>query len=170
MPVGPAQLLKRLEALGIEARTVEHPPLHTVAESKALRGQVPGAHTRNLFLKDKKGAIFLVSVEEDAEVDLKGIHRVIGASGRVSFGSPERLMELLGVAPGSVTLLGVVNDTQRQVQVVIDADLAAHDIINCHPLVNTATTSLRRDDLLRFLDAEGHAPAILKVTGPLPHS
>ena len=121
MAVSCDAILARLASLGIAAPTVEHPPLHTVEESKALRGLVPGAHTKNLFLRDKKGAYFLVSVEEDAEIDLKSIHRLIGASGRVSFGSPERLMEYLGVTPGSVTLLGVVNDRDRVVQVVISS-------------------------------------------------
>jgi Ala-tRNA(Pro) deacylase len=165
MAATPEDLFARLAELGIAVRTVEHPPLFTVAESKSLRGELDGGHTKNLFLKDKKGRYFLVSVEEDAPVDLKTIHQHIGASGRVSFGSAERLMEYLGVLPGSVTLFGVINDAGKAVQVVIDADLAAHEVINAHPLTNEATTAIGRDDLLRFLQAEGHSPLILKVTG-----
>lgn len=164
MPVTADELLARLRSLGIETSTVRHPPLHTVAESRALRGALEGGHTKNLFLKDRKGQHYLVSVEEDATVDLKTIHHKIGASGRVSFGSAERMMDLLGVTPGSVTLLGVVNDRERAVKVVIDADLAAHETINVHPLTNEATTSIAYGDLLRFLELEGHPAVILKVT------
>src|SRR5690606_14581474 len=107
--------------LGIEAKTVSHPPLFTVADSQALRGQIPGGHTKNLFLKDKKDNFFLVTVEEEAEIDLKQIHHVIGASGRVSFGKPEALMEHLGVIPGAVTTFGLINDEKGAVRLVLDS-------------------------------------------------
>src|SRR5687767_12892771 len=102
MPAGPADLLAYLERLGIAATTVEHPPLFTVEQSRALRGEIPGAHTKNLFLKDKKDAVFLVVAEEDSEIDMKGLHGRIG-SARLSFGKPELLGELLGLSPGAVT-------------------------------------------------------------------
>lgn len=160
-----AELLAYLDELAVEATTIDHPPLYTVAQSQALRGTIDGGHTKNLFLKDKKGAYFLVTVEEDATVDLKTIHRVIGASGRVSFGSADALMRLLGVEPGSVTVFGLINDVDHQVKLVLDAGLIRHDFVNCHPLTNDATTRIAKDDLLRFLDAIAHPPVILNVTG-----
>jgi Ala-tRNA(Pro) deacylase len=163
MPKTPDELLAFLEGLGISVSTVRHPPLFTVAESQSLRGEIAGGHTKNLFLKDKKGAYFLITVEEDAAVDLKTIHGLIGASGRVSFGKPDMLMELLGVAPGSVTVFGAVNDTERQVKIILDERLMREEIINAHPLTNEATTSIRRDDLIAFLKATGHEPHVLKV-------
>ena len=162
-------LFGMLAELGIDVTTVEHPPLFTVGESQALRGQIAGGHTKNLFLKDKKDRFFLVTVEEEAAVDLKQIHRVIGASSRVSFGKPEKLMEYLGVIPGAVTAFGAINDTGSNVTFVLDAALMAHETINAHPLVNTATTSIRADDLVRFLRATGHEPLILNVSTVSPH-
>jgi Ala-tRNA(Pro) deacylase len=163
MPKTPEELLAFLDGLGFSVSTVRHPPLFTVAQSQTLRGELAGGHTKNLFLKDKKGAYFLVTVEEDATVDLKSIHNIIGATGRVSFGKPEALMELLGVAPGAVSLFGAINDTGGQVKVVIDEGLMRDETINAHPLTNEATTTIRRDDLLAFLAATGHQPHVLKV-------
>ncbi|HEV7415618.1 MAG TPA: YbaK/EbsC family protein [Tianweitania sediminis] len=148
---------------GIAVQTVDHPALHTVAESRDLRGEIGGAHTKNLFLKDKKGRYFLLTVDEAAEVDLKSVHHLIGASGKVSFGKPDALHELLGVLPGAVTVFGAINDRDHLVTVVIDSGLMQNDIINAHPLVNTATTSIKRDDLLRFLEAVDHTPLVLKI-------
>jgi Ala-tRNA(Pro) deacylase len=164
MPMTPDELLGFLEKNGIETTTIRHPALHTVAESQQLRGEIDGGHTKNLFLKDKKGSYFLVTALEDAEIDLKKIHTLIGASGRVSFGKPEQLMELLGVVPGSVTVFGAINDTGHNVSIVLDSDLMEHEVINGHPLTNEATTTIRREDLLRFLKLTGHEPAILKVS------
>lgn len=164
MAKSPDDLLARLESLGIAAATHRHPPLHTVAESRALRGEISGAHTKNLFLKDRKDAYFLLTVEEDAIVDLKTVHHVIGASGRVSFGKPDMLMELLGVAPGAVTVFGAINDTGHRVRIVVDAPLMEAGTINAHPLTNEATTSIAGGDLLRFLDSTGHEPLVLKVS------
>ena len=165
MPQTPDQLFAFLDQLGIAHTTVTHPPLFTVEQSRALRGQIPGGHTKNLFLRDKKNNVYLVTAEEDAGIDLKGLHRVLGASGRFSFGSAELMMELLGVAPGSVTPLGLLNDTQGRINVVLDGALMEHDTINCHPLVNTMTTSLKREDLVKFLEATGHSPQITRVSG-----
>lgn len=165
MPVSPEELLAAIETAGIDARTVSHPPLFTVAESKDLRGQLEGGHTKNLFLRDKKGNVFLVVADEDADIDLKRIHARIGASGRVSFGKPELMMELLGVEPGSVTAFGLVNDTGGRVSCVFDEALMRHDKLNCHPLTNTMTTTIGRDDLIAFLGQYGHQPRVIAVSG-----
>ena len=163
----PAQkaLFDRLDALDIPYEVHRHAPVFTVGEAQAVREDVPGAHTKNLFLKDKKDNFFLVVLEETAEIDLKTIHGAIGAKSRVSFGKPERLAEYLGVRPGSVTALGVVNDTANNVQVVIDAPLLEHEVINAHPLSNDATVSIARDDLLRFIRDCGHEPLVLNLSG-----
>jgi Ala-tRNA(Pro) deacylase len=164
MPKTEAELFAFLGTLGIDVVTKRHPPLHTVAESRSLRGEIAGGHTKNLFLKDKKDNFFLVTVDEDAIVDLKQIHNLIGAASRVSFGKPEMLLELLGVVPGSVTVFGLVNDVQNKVQVVLDEDLMRNEIINAHPLTNEATTSIAASDLLAFIRATGHDPLVLKVS------
>jgi Ala-tRNA(Pro) deacylase len=165
MPKTEADLLAFLAELGIETTTHRHPPLFTVAESQDLRGQIEGGHTKNLFLKDKKDNFFLVTVDEEAMVDLKQIHHVIGAASRVSFGKPDMLMELLGVTPGAVTVFGLINDSERRVKIILDETLMRNAIINAHPLTNEATTSIAAQDLLRFIVATGHDPSILKVTG-----
>jgi Ala-tRNA(Pro) deacylase len=164
MPKTEAELFAFLADLGIEVSTLRHPPLFTVADSQALRGEIAGGHTKNLFLKDKKDNFFLVSVGEEAVVDLKQIHNVIGAAGRVSFGKPEMLMELLGVVPGAVTVFGLINDTELRVKVVLDQELMGHAVINAHPLTNEATTSIAAADLVKFVEATGHDAVILKVT------
>ncbi|MGU3574443.1 prolyl-tRNA synthetase associated domain-containing protein [Brucellaceae bacterium C25G] len=163
-PLDPAGLFEYLDNLGVKHSTITHPPLFTVAESQAHRLETNGAHTKNLFVKDKKGKIFLLTVGDNAVVDLKQIHHLIGASGRVSFCKAEQLMELLGVIPGSVTVLGAVNDRDLQVQVVLDESLMQNEIINAHPLTNEATTSISREDLLIFLRATGHEPLIVKLS------
>ncbi len=159
-----AELLAFLGELGIEVETRRHAPLFTVADSQALRGEIAGGHTKNLFLKDKKDNYFLVTVDEEAVVDLKQIHHLIGAASRVSFGKPEMLMELLGVIPGAVTVFGLVNDTQGRVKAVLDAALMENAVINAHPLTNEATSSIATADLLKFIEATGHHPVILKVS------
>ena len=164
MPKSPTELFAFLDSLGIRVSTKTHPPLFTVADSQALRGEIEGGHTKNLFLKDKKDSYFLVTVDEEAEVDLKRIHHTIGAASRVSFGKPEALMELLGVTPGAVTVFGLINDRQGRVRLVLDEALMSNQIINGHPLTNEATTSISAADLLRFARATGHEPAVLKVT------
>ncbi|MGB3503070.1 MAG: YbaK/EbsC family protein [Mesorhizobium sp.] len=162
-------LISMLTELDIAHSTRDHEPLYTVAQSQALRGQIAGRHTKNLFLKDKKDNFFLVTVGEDAEVDLKTIHTLIGGASKVSFGNAERLEEFLGVMPGAVTALGVVNDTGGRVKAVLDEELMDHAIVNCHPLVNTATTSLSPADLVKFMRATGHDPLVLKVSRQEPH-
>jgi Ala-tRNA(Pro) deacylase len=167
-PATPDALFAFLDRLGIAHPTVNHPPLFTVEQSRALRGTIPGGHTKNLFLKDKKGALFLVTALEDAAIELKSLHRRLGASGRFSFGSAELLREVLGVAPGAVTPFGAINDHDGRVTIVLDAELMAHETINAHPLVNTMTTSMARGDLVRFLEATGHPPRIVPVSGLEP--
>ena len=157
-------LLAFLDSLGIAHKTKDHAPVFTVAESVALRDEIPGGHTKNLFVKDKKDRYFLLTVEEHATVDLKTVHTLIGAASKVSFGKPEKLMDYLGVIPGAVTAFGAINDTGNNVTFVLDADLMREEIINCHPLSNDATTSIARDDLLKFMQATGHTPLVLKVT------
>lgn len=161
-PHSPAQLFARLDELGIVTRTVEHPPLFTVAESAEVERQLPGGHTKNLFLKDAKANLYLVVALSTTAVDLKTLPQTIN-SHRLSFGKPDLLMEVLGVPPGSVTAFSVINDKAQRVSVVIDAALTAHETINCHPLENTATTNIARDDLLRFIRATGHEPRIAEL-------
>jgi Ala-tRNA(Pro) deacylase len=168
MPATPDDLFAFLDRLGIPHKTATHSPLFTVEQSQVLRGTIPGGHTKNLFLKDKKDAIFLVVLREDARVDLKTVHHRLGA-GRFSFGSADLLRELLGVEPGSVTPFGLINDTARRVTVILDAVMMEEAVLNYHPLVNTMTTSIARDDLVRFLTATGHPPRIERVSdGAIP--
>jgi Ala-tRNA(Pro) deacylase len=166
MPATPDDLFAFLDRLGIAYATVRHAPLFTVEESRALRGQIAGGHTKNLFLKDKRGALYLVVAPEDAAIELKSLHRALGASGRFSFGAAELMRETLGVEPGSVTPFAALNDTAGQVTVVLDAAMMAQATLNFHPLVNTMTTSIGRDDLVRFLAATGHRPRIEPVAVP----
>src|SRR5436190_659516 len=167
MPATPDDLFAFLDGLGIAHKTTTHPPLFTVEQSQALRGAIPGGHTKNLFLKDKKDAVYLVVAPEDANVELKTLHHKLGA-GRFSFGSADLMLELLGVAPGAVTAFGLINDTGHRVNLVLDAGLMENAIINCHPLVNTMTTSIARDDLLRFFAATGHVARVEAVAAPAP--
>jgi Ala-tRNA(Pro) deacylase len=168
MPTSPEQLLDYLSSLSIEAETVDHPPLFTVEDSRALRGDIPGGHTKNLFVKDKKGRLFLLVVGEEAVVDLKRVHEKIGAQGRVSFGSAELLEEVWGVLPGAVTPFGAINDRCGRVQVVLDTAMMRCERLNFHPLVNTRTTGLANADLVKFLRATGHEPLIVALgsSGP----
>ena len=160
LPTTPEALLARLTELGIAAKTVTHAPVFTVEESKALCGELPGAHIKNLFLRNKKGAMWLVTCLEDRGIDLKDLGTRLEA-GRFSFGSAERLMTNLGVRPGSVTPFAVINDTAGAVTMVLDRGVMDHDLVNCHPLVNHQTTAISPADLLRFLEAEGHAPRMI---------
>ncbi len=162
MPATRNDLLARFRDLGIETATRDHPPAYTVEEAQALRGEIPGGHCKNLFLKDDKGAIWLIVCLEEAQVDLKAAPAKIG-SRRLSFGRPELLREVLGVEPGSVTPFGLINDRERRVNVVLDRSMMAHELLNYHPLENTATTTIRSADLVAFIRACGHEPAIVAV-------
>ena len=158
----PEELLAFLDELGIEHSTVEHPPLFTVEDSQALRGDLTGSHTKNLFLKDKKGRLFLVTCEESRKVNLKALEKELG-SARCSFGKPDLLTETLGVTPGAVTAFGLINDRAEphRVHFAIDKILAEADRINCHPLHNAATTAISSRDLLHFVAACGHEAQII---------
>ncbi|WP_306118983.1 MULTISPECIES: prolyl-tRNA synthetase associated domain-containing protein [unclassified Roseitalea] len=158
-------LLAYLDSLGIDARTVEHRPVFTVAESQQVRDSMPGAHTKNLFVKDRKGRHFLLTVPEDGRVDLKSIHRRIGASGRVSFAGADALMALLGVVPGAVTPFGIINDKDRAVTLIFDAALMDQRVIHAHPLRNDATTAITPAQMRRFVEAVGHDFNVLKLAG-----
>lgn len=162
MPKTQAELFDFLENLDIETRTTAHPPLFTVADSQKLRGAIAGAHTKNLFLKDKRDNFFLLTVEEEAQVDLKAIHHRIGAASRVSFGSPAALLALLGLTPGAVSAFGLINDGEGRVRFFLDERLAAAQTVNAHPLTNEATTSIATADLRRFAEATGHPVHLLK--------
>ncbi len=165
MPATRDDLLKRLAALGISSETRDHAPVFTVDEARRLRGEIAGGHCKNLFLKDEKGALYLIVCLEDAQVDLKSLPAKIG-SRRLSFGKPELLMEALGVEPGSVTPFAIINDSARRVAVILDAPMMEEAILNYHPLRNDATTSLGSGDLLAFIRATGHEPRVLVVSEP----
>ena len=155
--LSPQQLFDRLAQLGIPHRTVEHAPVFTVEQAKEHRGVLPGHHIKNLFLRNKKEEMWLVVALEDRAIDLKRLGDVLGA-GRLSFGSPERLRTWLGVEPGSVTPLSVINDTQHKVSLVLDGALREGGPINAHPLTNTITSAIVLPDLMRFFEATGQAP------------
>ena len=162
MPATREQLFARLRSLGIATETRDHAPVHTVEEARALRGEIAGGHCKNLFLKDDKGQIWLIVCLEDAQVDLKAAPAKIG-SRRLSFGKPDLLMEVLGVEPGSVTPFGLINDTGRRVNVVLEAAMMAHEQLNYHPLQNSATTTIGAADLVAFIRACGHEPRIVAL-------
>ncbi len=151
-----------LEGLGIETTTHRHRPVFTVEESRDLRGKLPGVHCKSLFMKDKKGVLWLAVVLEDRGLDLKALGGLIG-SARLSFASPDRLMEYLGVAPGSVTPFALINDRECRVRPVLDSEIVAAEIANFHPLSNDATTAIRPGDLMRFIAQCGHRPRIVDL-------
>jgi Ala-tRNA(Pro) deacylase len=166
LPTSPEQLVQLLGELGIAADTVRHEAVFTVEQSRHVSHQIPGAHTKNLFVKDKKSRLFLVVAEHDRAIDLKRLHEAIGATGRLSFGSADNMMTYLGVTPGSVTAFAVINDKEHHVTVVLDRGLADQPRINCHPMVNTMTTGVSAADLLRFWTHTGHAPLIVDLPTP----
>lgn len=157
----PEELFAFLDRLGIAHRTHRHRPVFTVAESAEIKAALPGGHTKNLFLKDKKGALWLLSALAETVIDLNAVAKLVGA-GRFSFGSADLLMQHLGVTPGAVTLFALVNDRERRVQLILDEALFAHDPVNFHPLRNDATTAISPGDMLRFAEATGHAPIRLR--------
>ncbi len=162
MPATPDDLFARLKSLAIQIKTHHHPPLFTVQDSQRLRGDIPGAHCKNLFLKDKKGALWLIVTLEETRIDLKTLHKRIGA-GRLSFGKPELLMQVLGVTPGSVSPFALINDTQQRVNVVLDCEMMAKESLNYHPLTNEMTSTISSSGLLAFIRACGFEPAHLEV-------
>jgi Ala-tRNA(Pro) deacylase len=163
VPATRQDLNARLTQLGIATHTIDHAPVFTVAESANLERALPGGHTKNLFLKDKADRLFLVVALTHAHIDLKSLPKVIGSQ-RLSFGKPQLLMEVLGVRAGSVTPFAVINDGARRVTVILDADMMRHERLNCHPLENTATTSIACEDLVKFIRSCGHEPRILALS------
>jgi Ala-tRNA(Pro) deacylase len=161
-PLTPKELFARLDALGIAHRTYHHPPVFTVAQAVALRGQLPGGHCKSLFLKDKKGRLWLVVALEERRIDLKGLADALGAP-RFSFGNAALLFEALGVRPGSVTPFALANDTAQRIAVVLDRGMLEEDPLNYHPLENNRTTAIAPSDLLRFIEATGHLPRIVDL-------
>ena len=155
-------LFERLTELGIETRTEEHAAVFTVEDAKAERGSLSGAHSKNLFLKDKKSQLWLVVCLEDRKIDMKELRKSIGAA-QLSFGKPELLMDVLGIEPGSVSPFTLINDADQRVRVVLDHDMMSHAYINFHPLENTATTQISPDGLMLFIKSCGHQPAIVEL-------
>ena len=162
MPASPKVLFQRLNELNITHKTVHHEALFSVEQSQKIRGEIAGGHNKNLYLRDKKKLNWLVCTLEDKNIDLKILAEQIG-SARLSFGSADRLWEFLGVKPGSVTAFALINDTNCEVNVVLDEDLLAHTQVNFHPLINTMTTTISSQDLLRFIRACGHEPQTLTL-------
>jgi Ala-tRNA(Pro) deacylase len=151
-------------ALDIPSTTYAHPAVFTVEEGRGFKDKMPGGHTKNLFLKDKKGQVWLVTALWDTQVDLKELPKRIG-SGRLSFGNAGLMQALLGVTPGAVTPLGLINDSRRQVRFVMDARMLQCSIVNCHPLTNDKTTALSPQDLLKFVKNMGYDPLLVDFAG-----
>ncbi len=166
-PITPEQLFACFDKIGISYDLYHHEAVYTVAESEKIDRDIPGTPCRNLFLRDKKKQNFLLVLQNDTEVDIKKLASVIG-SGRLSFGSAERLWEYLGVRPGSVCPFAVINDTEKQVKILLDQSMIETELVTYHPLLNTMSVSLSPADLLKFIEAAGHKPHIvdLYAAGP----
>ncbi|MGH6979454.1 MAG: prolyl-tRNA synthetase associated domain-containing protein, partial [Brevundimonas sp.] len=154
------RLLAWMAANGVSQTTHDHPAVFRVDEGHKLKAAMPGAHTKNLFLKDKKGRLWLISARQDTVIDLKQAHKTIGAD-RLSFGNEGLMWETLGVRPGSVTALGLINDADRRVVFILDKALWDADIVNFHPLTNTATTALDQAAFRRVLGVLGREPMVV---------
>lgn len=159
-PIQAAELEGKLDSWGIAYSTISHPPMRTVEDSKKFRDGVPGGYSKNLFLRNKKGRMWLVTLHEDRQIDLKALGELIGA-GRVSFASPERLMQYLGVIPGAVTPLAVINDLSKSVQFVLDEHLLELAPLHFHPCDNSKTTTLEASGLMEFLRQTDHPPLLV---------
>ncbi|MEK9678620.1 MAG: prolyl-tRNA synthetase associated domain-containing protein [Rhodospirillaceae bacterium] len=149
-----------MDQLGIETNTVRHPPAFTVDDNKEMRGALQVGHCKSLCLKDKKGAMWPVVMLEDGRLDTNALQKTLG-SARLSFGKPELTQEILGVTPGSVTPFSLINETSRDLTVILEARMLEHDQLNYHPLQNEATTTIATPDLLRFIEACGHTPVVM---------
>lgn len=156
-PATERDLYAHFDAIGVAHRTLEHRPVFTVAESAEVKAAMPGGHTKNLFLKDKKGALFLLCAIAETKIDLNAVSRLIGA-GRFSFGAGDLLQQTLGVPPGSVTLFALINDPEHRVRLLLDEALLAHDPVNFHPLRNSATTAISPADMMKFVQSLGRTP------------
>lgn len=167
LPTSPAQLMDQLTSLGIDYTLHHHQAVYTVAESEAIEKDIPGTHCRNLFFRDKKKKNFLLVLRNETDVDIKKLPDIFG-SGRLSFGSADRLWEYLGVRPGSVCPFSIINDKDHQVNLYLDQSMMAADLVNFHPLLNTMTVTLTPDDLLKFIDSCGHKAHIVDLTVAQP--
>ncbi len=171
MPAGAktrADLFSCLDAWAIAHRTVDHPAIFTVEESRGLKADLPGGHSKNLFLKDKKGALYLVAAHGETKVDLVGLGKALSARGRLSFASPALMTATLGVIPGAVTPFALINETAKALaRVVIDKALLRFDPIWFHPLENTASTAISPKDLLKFVEKCGFKPELRGLATPL---
>ena len=162
LPTSPEALMEKLEQLGIAFSVHHHPPLRTVEDSKALRGNLNGMHVKNLYLRDKKKRNYLIVAEEDRTIDLKTLHGFIG-SDRLSFGSADRLFEMLGVRPGAVSPFTLINDLDNKVSLFLDAELMTASQLFFHPLVNDMTLGVSPDGLSRFFAHTGHEPHLVTL-------
>jgi Ala-tRNA(Pro) deacylase len=165
VPATPDELFALLDKLGIEHSTITHPPFFTVEEGRHWHDKIPGLHCKNLFIKDRKGGFWLVVMPADKRADLAWLEKTLGAP-RFSFARPEALQEVLELTPGSVTPFGLINDRQRRTTVILDQDMLDAEWMNVHPLHNTASTTLRSADLLRFVRALGYDPIIIRLVEP----
>ena len=161
-PMSPEDLLTHIRDLGIETSTMTHSAVYTVEEAKTHRHGLIGAHSKNLFLRDKKGRMFLLTTLEDRAINLKSLADELGVRS-LSFGSAERLQKYLGVTPGSVTPFGVINDTEGGVTMVLDRGLMDFETLNFHPLINTQTTSISPAGLIQFLESTNHPPMMIDL-------
>jgi Ala-tRNA(Pro) deacylase len=159
------RLMSDLEAAGVAVTVHEHSPVFTVEESVGLHASIAGAHTKNLFLRSADGRFWLITTPHDRRADLKYIATKLGA-GKMSFAKAEAMQRLLGITPGSVTPLAVINDRNGEVQVVIDESFRAAGTINVHPLRNTATLSMSTGDLIMMLERWEHPPRVLDLRAP----
>lgn len=160
MPASPSDLFTYLDDLEISHTTVEHDATFTVEEGRHLKASMPGGHSKNLFMKDKDGTIVLISAWADSQLKLNQLHKLIGTR-RLSFASADLMVECLGVEPGSVTAFALMNDKDQRVRFIADAALMGFDKVNFHPLVNTATTAIGREDFRRFVEATGHSLTVI---------
>ena len=160
LPTTPESLIGKLESLNVVFTSHHHPPLRTVEDSKVYRDNMPGMHVKNLYLRDKKKRNYLIVAEEDRVIDLKSLHAIIG-SDRLSFGSADRLFDMLGVRPGAVSPFTLINDPEHQVSLSIDAELMMAERLYFHPLVNDMTLGVTPEGLSRFLAATGHQPQLI---------
>ena len=160
LPTTPDKLMSVLSSLDIGFTIHTHPPLRTVEDAKAFRGDLQGSHIKNLYLRDRKKRNFLLLAEEDKAIDLKGLSNQIG-SDRLSFGSADRLFEILGVRPGAVSPFTLINDPDHKVQLILDSDLADQSYVFAHPLVNDMTLGVSGPELMRFFSHTGHHPQIV---------
>lgn len=162
------ELFAYLDGLGFRRKTVDHPAIFTVEEGRDFKKDMPGGHSKNLFLKDKKGALTLAVAWSDTRVDLVGLGKAIAAKGRLSFGKPELMTATLGVIPGAVTPFSLLNESAKALtQVILDEALLAHDPVWFHPLENTASTAISPKDLVAFVESCGFSPQIRNLAAPL---